>query len=230
MNGVLLLALLLTAPSPAPASPPVIIQVHSKALCTTLRDNVRIALAGLMQNDSIVDAGRKAYRKMAADQVAKTSGGVSMDRLYVSNAVSAMVHNLAEIDLLLGDPKRFPVSGSNDDAREAVTMKAQLAAIADLQRKTLDLLNGALQSVPDDGGHPTNTALQDEAGIGDTGLRSAPDQIDRRTLATGISIAPPLFSDVADAIASQQAQAATLESKAAMTVMNVAAECSGAQR
>jgi hypothetical protein len=223
MNDAILLALLLLnppagtalAPTPAP------VQVRSKALCTTLRENVRIALAGLMENDAVIDTGRKAYRKMAEDRTAK-SGAISSDRLYVENSVSALVHNLAQIDDLLSDPARFPVAGQSADALATIQMKDQLSAIASEQRKALNILNGVLETGDFDdaqkiGVHPDVKSS----------LTSIPGQVDTSGIADIDSSAA--LDHVADDIEALQGQAQTLESKAATTVLAVAAQCTTGQ-
>ena len=98
-----------------------------------------------MKDDQIIEAGRKAYQKMASDRTANTRD-VAIDRLYVENAVTAMVHNLALVDEQLADPARFPTDTATSDARATLAMKAQLTAIAAQQKKALDLLSGALET------------------------------------------------------------------------------------
>lgn len=128
MLGTIVVAFLLVAPSPAPSPAP------SHQACTTLRENVRTALAGLMKDDQIIEAGRKAYQKMASDRTANARD-VAIDRLYVENAVTAMVHNLALVDEQLADPSRFPTDSATSDARATLAMKAQLTAIAAQQKR-----------------------------------------------------------------------------------------------
>jgi hypothetical protein len=223
MIGPFVLTLLLAAPAGASnaavSSTPT--DVASKALCTTLRENVRIALAGLMQNDAVIDTGRKAYRKMAEDRVAR-SPSVASDRLYVENAVSALVHNLARIDDLLDDSSRFPTAGVSPDALATNQMKQQLAAIADEQRKALNLLNGILETAS------FSDVANFDNGPGSPGsqssLNSAPGEIDKQSATVDVTSAGA-FDQVADDIAALQERAQTLESKAATTVLAVAAQC-----
>jgi hypothetical protein len=244
MTGAFVLAILLSAPAPAPATPPPqIIEVRSRALCTTLRENVRIALAGLMKNDAVIEAGGKAYRKMAADQMAQAKGSVGMDRLFVENAVGAIVHNLAEIDALLDDPRRFPIAAASTDTRNAVAMKAQLQAIADQQKRTLNVLNGVLETdnlqdmqsfgdldvAPPSVGPATDGPVGNAPATGGRITATSPGAVDVRNFANDGLIGSSLYGQVAQEVATQQSQAQQLESKAAITIMNVAAECSGAK-
>jgi hypothetical protein len=219
MLGAIVVALLLSAPSPAPSIAP----THES--CTTLRENVRTALAGLMKDDEIIESGRKAYQKMSSDRTA-SARDVAIDRLYVENAVTAMVRNLAIVDQQLADPNRFPTDAATADARSTIAMKAQLTAIAVQQKKALDLLSGALETGnfnslqnPTDGNGPEIARTR-------SSLSAAPGELQNPSV--GIDMASGTPDDtVADAISARQAQIQELESKAAMTVMSAAAACNG---
>ena len=217
MLGAIVIAFLLAATSPAPSAAP------THEACTTLRENVRTALAGLMKDDQIIEAGRKAYQKMSSDRTTNTRD-VAIDRLYVENAVSAMVHNLALVDEQLADPARFPTDTARSDARATLAMKAQLTAIAAQQKKALDLLSGALET------SNFNTMQNSTDGDGPTvahnrsSLSGAPGELQNPSTNLDMSSGTP-DDMVADAISSQQAQIQELESKAAVTVMAAAAVC-----
>jgi hypothetical protein len=204
---------------------------------------VRIALAGLMRNDAVIDAGGKAYRKMAHDAMAHSKGSVGMDRLFVENAVGAIVHNLAAIDALLDDPRRFPLAAGSTDTRSAVAMKAQLQAIADHQKQTLNVLNGMLETdtmkdmrgfedlgvAPlSSGGATTAVAGAPMSAPVAAGMRSAPGDPGAAGNAGNDLLDMTAYGQVADEIGREQREVQQLESDAAMTIMNVAAQCSGA--
>jgi hypothetical protein len=137
-SGGIALALLLAqtpaaAPSPQPSPLKQIIDVKARALCTTLGSNIQVTLVGLMKNDAVIEAGRRAFVKMAWDQ-AQGSKALDIDRLSIKNAVAAMVHNLYGIDQVLDDPARFPPQPKTDDERTADRMKAALQAVEDRQK------------------------------------------------------------------------------------------------
>lgn len=134
------------SPAPSPSALPEIGRTHSKGLCTTVRDNVAPAVLGLMKSDELIAAGHRTFRKMAADETAHSADALDLDRSYLNNVATAMAHNLALVDRLLDDAARFPKKSVTDDDRVAQTLKAQLAAVADEQRKTLNLLNNALDA------------------------------------------------------------------------------------
>jgi hypothetical protein len=221
MIGPFVLALLVSTAAPSETTAAAPAAVPSKALCTTLRENVRIALAGLMQNDAVIDTGRKAYRKMASDRVARSTS-VASDRLYVENAVAALVHNLAQIDDLLGNSARFPTAGVSADAIATNQMKEQLAAIADEQRKALNLLNGILET----GSFDDAQNFGNDAGVpgSQSSLNAAPGDIYGKGTRGDVTSAAA-FDQVADDIGALQERAQALESKAATTVLAVAAQC-----
>jgi hypothetical protein len=150
-----LCALPLTAQTPAPSTLPEIGRVRAKGLCTTVRDRVAPMVLGLMKSDELVGAGHRAFFKMADDARSsrpRSSGeqsaslALQVDQLYLRKAADAMAHNLRVIDTLLADETRFPKVANSDDDRIAQQLKAQIAAVAAQQRKTLDLMNGALET------------------------------------------------------------------------------------
>jgi hypothetical protein len=134
-------------PSPAPTAVlPEIGRVRSTALCTTLRSNIAPTVLGLMKNDEIIGAGHRAFMKMAHDQAGTSAASIDIDKLYLEQVETRLVHNLKVIDMLLGDAKRFPAEPKTDDDRDALLMKSQLVAVADQQRKALDLVSGTLET------------------------------------------------------------------------------------
>jgi len=150
MNGFLLLAALTplfvpATPTPAPVLPE-IGRVRSNALCTTLRQNIAPTIAGLMKNDEIIGAGHRAFAKMSHDGAGTSSAAMDIDRLYLEQVETRLVHNLGVVDRLLGDQKRFPNAPGTDDERDALVMRSQLQAVADSQRKALDLVSGTLET------------------------------------------------------------------------------------
>jgi hypothetical protein len=150
MNGFLFFAALAPLFVPATPTPPPVLpeigRVRSNALCTTLRQNIAPTIAGLMKNDEIIGAGHRAFAKMSHDQAGTSSAAIDIDKLYLEQVETRLVHNLEVVDRLLGDQKRFPAEPKNDDERDALVMRAQLQAVASSQRKALDLVSGTLET------------------------------------------------------------------------------------
>jgi hypothetical protein len=135
------------SPSPSPpANLPEIGRVHSNTLCTALRVRIAPTVVGLMKNDEIISAGHRAFAKMGRDTADNSSGSIEIDKLYLEQVETRLVHNLKVVDMLLADAKLFPANATTDDERDATLMKAQLLAVADSQRKALDLVSGTLET------------------------------------------------------------------------------------
>jgi hypothetical protein len=132
--------------TPTPAPLPEIGRVRSNALCATLRQNIAPTILGLMKNDELVGAGHRAFAKMARDSAGTSAASVDIDKLYLEQVETRLVHNLKVVDKLLGDQQRFPAYPKSDDERDAITMRSQLLAVADAQRKALDLVSGTLET------------------------------------------------------------------------------------
>jgi hypothetical protein len=96
---------------------------------------------------------------------------IDIDKLYLEQVETRLVHNLKVIDTLLSDDKHFPAAPKDGDERDALIMKSQLLAVADQQRKALDLVSGTLET----------EALGQMQGQIDNQMKSA----------TGQSVVPP---------------------------------------
>ncbi len=149
MIGLLILAAvapLFVPATPTPSPLPEIGRVRSNVLCTTLRQNIAPTILGLMKNDEIIGAGHRAFLKMGHDQAGYSSASIEIDKLYLEQVETRLVHNLQVIDRLLGDEKRFPSSPRTADDRDAIALKSQLVSVADQQRRALDLISGTLET------------------------------------------------------------------------------------
>lgn len=152
----LLLAEMVSTPTPQPALK-TIITVHSSQFCTDLVLAVRPALAGLMQNDKLIDLGRSALK--AGDRDAKFGGQVESSfnqrgaatwtpnegvAVMLDNRQrqlsAAMAQNIDMVKAVLENPNA-PAPDGEDKAKLAA-IKAQLAAILAQQRRAIDIMNG----------------------------------------------------------------------------------------
>jgi hypothetical protein len=232
-------------PSPQASPPKQIIDVKSRSLCTALRDNVAISLAGLISNDANIDIGRKAMTKMAADQIKGSKAG-QMDALVGENVVGSIVHNLVLIDQKLNDPARFPADPKTDDERLAAQVKAQLLAVEEAQKKQLNAIYGTIDtdnmnsmqrdmpagnvvvggSVARGPEKPlTSTPAPDS--IAAAGIPNDKNTTETRTLVAGDLIGTTYYGSLAGEMAGVQQSTQRLESEAATTIRQVAAECGG---
>ena len=235
------------APSPQASPLKQIIDVKSRALCTTLGSKIQIALVGLMKNDQVIEAGKRTFEKMAWDQ-AQGSKALEMDRLQLKNAVAAMVHNLYSIDQVLDDPSRFPPNPATDDERVADRMKAALQAVEERQKVQLNILNGTVETealsamrheFADFSPTTTNAsqgsvAAASPPAITDAGLQqpkpaatAVPLTFARSGSNEGVAATSPNAA-FATAMADVQASGAASESRAAAIIVPVARECGSA--
>jgi len=169
--SILLLGAGVAEPSPAPSPTPAlkeIIHVRSSPLCTTVQTNVLFSIEGLNADDHIVNASKPVLVNMgkafARDSIAAGNhieaengkdpwmtvpGGIHdtdpvlvLNNNRLKNLVGNIVHNLAIIDSVLNDPTRFPAVAKTADDQKALQLKAELQAVADQQRRNLNVLNG----------------------------------------------------------------------------------------
>lgn len=202
----------------APSAPPTIIHVKTSGLCTALRENVAPTLLGLMNDDQIIARVLSAAREAIGDPRNHVS------QLVVENAVAAIVHNLAVIDTLLQDPRRFPSDPKDPDEQMAALLKRQLQAIADRQKTVLNALNGTIETLGvSDMQHtfPNGTPfvgpgaaaiLSQKANLGNAGL--APD-----------AASPNAGSSREGMPDAPRTTAAVLEARAADTIKNAVVRC-----
>jgi hypothetical protein len=229
-------------PSPSPPSLPEIGRVHSNALCTTLRQNIAPTIAGLMKNDEIIGAGHRAFGKMARDSAGSSGAAIDIDKLYLEQVETRLVHNLAVVDRLLGDEKRFPANPKSDDERDASALRAQLLAVADSQRKALDLVSGTLETeslgqmqhemsdqMKNATGQvaPLPTATSDPVSfIGAAGLPdSTPDGVPTDSSKTSTLTGHTLYDGLQGALEITQGTIARREQVATSAVLTAVAEC-----
>ena len=169
MLGHLLLAVtaaVVSSPSPAPTPTlKTIIRVHSSPLCSTLGSSVFPAVQGLRINDNLIDASKPMLIRMGKELLPTSDAGREFDQLQAhwGNApggthdtnpgleldnqrllmvASELAHNLEIVDKMLADPARFPAVAKSDDDKQALLVKAQLQAVANQQRKNLNVLSG----------------------------------------------------------------------------------------
>ncbi len=172
----MLYALLLTttvaqvAPSPTASPLKTITTVKSGPLCTTLTTTVLHTVQGLQINDAIIESSKGALVDMGKAWMPNSLAGEKFDQLqaqwgnapadthnvddpglilgaqHIYKIAQSIVHNLQIIDNMLNDPARFPSDPKTDQDKQAMVLKAQLQAVADGQRKNLNVLNGLAET------------------------------------------------------------------------------------
>jgi hypothetical protein len=234
-----------SAPAPQPTPLKQIIDVKSRPLCTALRDNIAIDLAGLIKNEQIIGEGRKAMNKIGSDQIKSGRQAIDQDELMIEDVVGSLVRNIVVLDKVLDDPKRFPTNPTTDDERLADRIKKQLQAVEDDQKLQLNWFNGTIetdrmstmQQLPANApaANPSTASSSSAAtsptsspGIADAGLKDAPNTpsiSDPRTLAAGDIIGTTYYGQVANSIGTQQQLTAAHQDAAAASIREAVAIC-----
>ena len=167
---VLLLAVSTLQPATTPTPLKTIVRVHSSPLCSALTGTIKYTIEGLQANDRLVESSRPLLLQMGKDFIAygargkghfggahDTNPALILDNEHLAKLANEIVHNLAMIDTILNDQTRFPAAATTDDETKVLMMKSELVAVADQQRKTLNVLYGLSDTV----------SLQDLAAKGD---------------------------------------------------------------
>lgn len=152
----LVLAVVVAQVTPLPSAPPLktIITVKSTPLCQTLTGTVFDTISGLQSNDRIIDSTKPVLIDFGKAWVDNSIAGHQFDQLQIHQVLApaevhnqdnpemildarklarraeALVHNLAVIDSLLADPRLTP------------ELRAELQAVANEQRKNLNVIYG----------------------------------------------------------------------------------------
>lgn len=141
----LLLALAIANPTPSPAIK-TIITVHSRELCTVLRQRLAPAIGGLLANDRLVAQGQTILNRWGSDargEYAADLGGAgalsSIDDLRAENVVGALVANIEKIEKLLDDSKYRGTD--NGDAAMLESVRTSLRTVLAQQKAELNILS-----------------------------------------------------------------------------------------
>jgi hypothetical protein len=143
----LILAIAVADAAPQATPPPTIAKVRSRALCSTLRENIAPALLALSRNEHVIDAGRDQLLAMGKDRVVgATDGWRRLDRVRLENLITPIETNIETVDKLLEDATKFPNQPHTVDDVDAARMKAQLLGILSQQKAALNVLNGTVET------------------------------------------------------------------------------------
>ena len=161
-----------------------------------------------------------------------------------------IVHNLAIIDALLNDRSRFPIVAKTEGDKEALLLKAQLQAVADQQRKILNVLYGLSDTLSLQELVAKGDGMQGATGGGGSGAQvgqgdqdvSFQDVLSASARGRGGPVDPTVDQDPAISqaptelsnspiarfylgVAEQQRSTASAENALTQTVLDVAATC-----
>jgi hypothetical protein len=214
--ALVLAAVTAATPQPWPTPLKTIATVRSSTLCTTLRENVFGAVEGLRSNDALAEQGHALLRSSVY------RGMTPMDEMRLENMGMGMVHNIERIDALLADSHRF-----TGDLQKA---KAQLQAVEDEQKKSLNLMYGVADTM----------AMNDLANAGDRNMMRAagadvarsfptpaptPDALPSPGAGESSGFANNPWSDLAGILDAYRAQTAAAETPAIQTLDDLVTRC-----
>jgi hypothetical protein len=255
-------------PAPAPAALKTIITVRSTQLCTAVASTVLHTIQGLQANDRLIESSKPLLVKMGIDFIPVSEVGSSfgkrsarfggahdpsaaliLDNQHLAKLIDEIVHNLALIDKVLSDTAHFPAVPKTDTDRTALLLKAQLQAVADEQRKNLNILYGLSDTLSLQTLVAKGDGMQGATGGGSGAQVSQGDQdlsfhdvLSASARGRGAPVDPTADQDPAISqppteltnsplarfyvgVAEQQRNTASAESALTQTVLNVAEVC-----
>lgn len=136
------LALLLgvtVAASPSPAPTPltplkVIGSVRSTPFCTSLRETIGPAIAGILSNDDLIASSNPAFAKLYHDDIlAGSEARAHLDMNRIESLITPIVANVKRVDALLA-------AKPNDPKIQA--MRDKLQAVLAQQKESLNVISG----------------------------------------------------------------------------------------
>jgi hypothetical protein len=148
MLGAVLAAVIVSQPSPSASPLRTIGHVRSSAFCTTLRQNVGLAVRDLIQNNIAIDDTKSLLLELARDKVSSANRTmvIDMDINRLGPLIDRIAQDLAEAQALLNDVRRFPAQPRSEDERRLAQIQKQLREISDHQNQALNVLSGTYYS------------------------------------------------------------------------------------
>jgi hypothetical protein len=158
----ILVAVTMASPAPQPTLKTIVI-VHSSQFCTALEKTVRPALAGLMQNDKIierghlgfVDAGNRAKYASVPNQSGDQIIGppaysqTPADTVIIENRQRTLARSLEEnvetVEAILADKTRLDAVAATDEKAKLAAIELQLNAIVTKQRTAVNIISGQVE-------------------------------------------------------------------------------------
>lgn len=127
LSGLLAAVVLSPAPSPTPLR--TITEVHVRAVCTVVREEIEPAMKEMLTDDQLTDNGQQLLNRLTTDaqkdylsDMGGAGGRVIMDNMRVENIVNGMASNIEKIENLLGEVENGRTHGASSDAVEAVRL------------------------------------------------------------------------------------------------------------
>ncbi len=148
-----------TAASPAGTPPPEIYHVVTTALCARVHEQVRPAVAMILQNDQKIAKSPPLFAKYERATVSAGNGMGLGDSMYAQSPETSMTlqqmsylvipiaRNIIAAQTMLDDAKLVAPTGNPQDDAKLAQIKAQLLQTIAYQNASLDLINGFVQTL-----------------------------------------------------------------------------------
>jgi hypothetical protein len=234
---------------PEPSASPLkeIGRVRARAFCTTISKTVAPYVQGILNNDEWIKVAHYQFLTLGVDVAQKRNS--QLDRARADRVVGAMATNLGIMDKLMNTPGRFAQVPVTQDDRDLLTIRTQLEAIGSAQKRTLDLVNGALETeslgrmqsemnnqiknaTSGDTGATTPVPSGDPGSyISVAGLPTNPaiPGVDPRQTLNGTTTGNTIWDKLAAQIRTQYVHQNQLEYQTAPLIVKAAKECGGTQ-
>lgn len=160
-----LAAVITASPSPSPqATLKTIVTVHSSQFCTALAESVRPALAGLVQNDQLIERGRSVFADAGyrathgAIDSPSVAGVIGPPETSPSEGDTMLVEsrqrllakkledNIETVETILSDKKRFSTVTASGESVKLSVLESQLNDVAVQQRTAVNLISGQVEN------------------------------------------------------------------------------------
>ncbi|HEY9180814.1 MAG TPA: hypothetical protein VIO32_08840 [Candidatus Baltobacteraceae bacterium] len=130
-----LLAAIAVSPQPSPSPLRTITEVHVRAVCTVVREELEPAMNGMLADDRLTDRGQQLLNRLGTDaqndyigDMGGAGGRVSMDNLRVETIANGMASNIEKIQKLLDKAKDVPTRSNEQDALAAARLLQEAVA------------------------------------------------------------------------------------------------------
>ncbi len=139
------------APSPAPAtaktaaaatSPPQIIHLYTRRMCSVLHKTIAPAVGMMLQNDKTIAKSPDLFKQYNFAMGYGSSGSQDIAVMRMENLVGPLADNVVAIHKQLNDKNAFPDVPRTEDDRRLLQLKSELERALASQEGALDIING----------------------------------------------------------------------------------------
>ena len=139
------------APTPAPAgskvaasatTPPQIIHLYTRHICSVLSKTIAPAIGMMLQNDKTIAKSPDIFKDYNFAMGYGSQGSQDMALMRMENLVGPLADNVVAIHKQLDDQNAFPPVPRTQDDRHLLQLKDELLKTLASQEASLDIING----------------------------------------------------------------------------------------